>query len=129
MEAGGGGEKHSSYSFLTSALDGGEWSASRPGRALPPEKGPPGRRLGAGDRRKILCPCRGSNPDRPARATAAPGKVNVRKPSSNAGDTFLESGAFVNPRLLNLILYGFNGDTGTRPWNDKVNEQRIINIL
>jgi hypothetical protein len=26
---------YSSYSFLTSALDGGEWSASRPGRALP----------------------------------------------------------------------------------------------
>jgi len=23
------------------ALDGGEWSASRPGRALPPGKGPP----------------------------------------------------------------------------------------
>jgi hypothetical protein len=23
------------------ALDGGEWSASRPGRALPPVKGPP----------------------------------------------------------------------------------------
>jgi hypothetical protein len=39
---GGGGEKRkSSYSFLTSALDGGEWSASRPGRALPPGKGPP----------------------------------------------------------------------------------------
>jgi hypothetical protein len=29
----------SSYSFTTLALDGGEWSASRPGRALPPEKG------------------------------------------------------------------------------------------
>jgi hypothetical protein len=29
-----------SYSFLTSALDGGEWSASRSGRALPPGKGP-----------------------------------------------------------------------------------------
>jgi hypothetical protein len=27
--------KYSSYSFLTSALNGGEWSASRPGRALP----------------------------------------------------------------------------------------------
>jgi hypothetical protein len=27
---------YSSYSFTTSALDGGEWSASRPGRALPP---------------------------------------------------------------------------------------------
>jgi hypothetical protein len=26
---------------LTSALDGGEWSASRPGRALPPGRGPP----------------------------------------------------------------------------------------
>jgi hypothetical protein len=30
-----------SYSFLISALDGGEWSASRPGRALPPGKEPP----------------------------------------------------------------------------------------
>jgi hypothetical protein len=28
-------------SFLTSALDGGEWSASRPGRVLPLPKGPP----------------------------------------------------------------------------------------
>jgi hypothetical protein len=27
---------YSSYSLLTSALDGGEWSASHPGRALPP---------------------------------------------------------------------------------------------
>jgi hypothetical protein len=27
--------------LLTSALDGGEWSASRPGRALPPGKCPP----------------------------------------------------------------------------------------
>jgi hypothetical protein len=26
---------YSSYSFLTSTLDGGEWSTSRPGRALP----------------------------------------------------------------------------------------------
>jgi hypothetical protein len=33
-----GGRRYSSYSFLTSALDGGEWSASRPGRALPPGK-------------------------------------------------------------------------------------------
>jgi hypothetical protein len=36
-----GERRHSSYSFLTSALDGGEWSASRPGRALPPVKGSP----------------------------------------------------------------------------------------
>jgi hypothetical protein len=30
-----------SYSFSTSALDGGEWSSSRPGRTLAPGKGPP----------------------------------------------------------------------------------------
>jgi hypothetical protein len=68
--------RYSFYSFTTSALDGGEWSASRPGRALPPGKGPPvpivqeagwapepfwTQRL----EKKILCPCRGSNPDRP----------------------------------------------------------------
>jgi hypothetical protein len=36
-----GERRYSSYSYLTSALDGGEWSASRPGRALPTGKGPP----------------------------------------------------------------------------------------
>jgi hypothetical protein len=36
METLGGERTYSSYSFSTSALDGGEWPASRPGRALPP---------------------------------------------------------------------------------------------
>jgi hypothetical protein len=36
-----GGRRYSSYSFMISILDCGEWSASRPGRALPPGKGPP----------------------------------------------------------------------------------------
>jgi hypothetical protein len=36
-----GERMYSSYSFTTSAVDGGEWSASRPGRVLPPGKGPP----------------------------------------------------------------------------------------
>jgi hypothetical protein len=36
-----GERRYSSYSFTTSALDGGEWSASRFGRALPLWKGPP----------------------------------------------------------------------------------------
>jgi hypothetical protein len=36
-----GERMYSSYSFSTSALDGGKWSASRPGRALPPGEGPP----------------------------------------------------------------------------------------
>jgi hypothetical protein len=36
-----GERKYSSYSFSNSALDGGEWSASRPGRSLPRGKDPP----------------------------------------------------------------------------------------
>jgi hypothetical protein len=38
---GGGGERMSSSYSFTSALDGGEWSVSRLGCALPPGKGPP----------------------------------------------------------------------------------------
>jgi hypothetical protein len=42
IEAHLGDRRYSSYSFLTSALEGGgEWSASRPGRALPPGREPP----------------------------------------------------------------------------------------
>jgi hypothetical protein len=37
----GGERRYISYYFLTSALDGGEWPASLPGRALAPRKGPP----------------------------------------------------------------------------------------
>jgi hypothetical protein len=44
MKAPGGERRYSSYSFLTSALDGGEWSALRPGRALLP--GPIGQEVG-----------------------------------------------------------------------------------
>jgi hypothetical protein len=36
MEALEGGGRYNPYSFLTSALDEGEWSASRLGRAVPP---------------------------------------------------------------------------------------------
>jgi hypothetical protein len=41
IEAHLGDRRYSSCSFLTTALEGGEWSASRPGRALPPGKEPP----------------------------------------------------------------------------------------
>jgi hypothetical protein len=36
-----GERRNSSYTFTTTALDGDEWSASRPGRALLPGKGLP----------------------------------------------------------------------------------------
>jgi hypothetical protein len=61
-------------SFLTSALDGDEWSVSRPGRALPPvpivqEAGWASRAgLDAEARGKILCLSQGSNPGRPVRS-------------------------------------------------------------
>jgi hypothetical protein len=38
---GAGGRRHSTYSFSTSGLYGGEWSASRSGRALAPGTKPP----------------------------------------------------------------------------------------
>jgi hypothetical protein len=41
IEAQLGDSRYSSYSFLTSALEGGEWSASHPNRVLPPGKEPP----------------------------------------------------------------------------------------
>jgi hypothetical protein len=71
-----GERRYSSYSFSTSVLDGGEWSASRPGRAFTPWERTPGTHCTGGwvgpradldteDRGKILCSRRGSNPDRP----------------------------------------------------------------
>jgi hypothetical protein len=71
--------RYSSYSFLTSALEGGEWSASRPGRALSPAEralgthcigGWVGPRAGldAETRRKIFCLCLESKPGRPVRS-------------------------------------------------------------
>jgi hypothetical protein len=76
MEALGGERRYSSYSFLASALDGGERSASRPGRAFTPRERTPGTHCTGGwvglraglDTKvtgKILCPCRGSTLDRP----------------------------------------------------------------
>jgi hypothetical protein len=59
--------RYSAYSFWTWALDGGEWLASRPGRALPPGKGPrvPTGQEAAG---KILLPLPGIEPRTPVRS-------------------------------------------------------------
>jgi hypothetical protein len=70
-----GERKYSSYSYLIWALDGGDLSASRPGRAAP-RKGPPvpiAQETGWAPEpvwtqrleEKSFCLCRGSNLDRP----------------------------------------------------------------
>jgi hypothetical protein len=98
-----GERRYSSYSFYTSTLDGGEWSASRPGRAFTPGESTPGTHCTGGwvgpragldteDRGKILCPRRGSNPDRPVvqpvvrhyTAWATRLKLDIRKEGRNA---------------------------------------------
>jgi hypothetical protein len=56
-----GERRHSSYSFMTSALDAGEWLASRPGSVLPRGKEP---RYPL-DRRPRFEP---PSPDRPVRS-------------------------------------------------------------
>jgi hypothetical protein len=69
--------------FLNSALYGGEWSASRPGRFTPPPREIipsthlisgwlcPTAGLDAVAKRKIPSPCQVSNPDRSARSLVA----------------------------------------------------------
>jgi hypothetical protein len=76
-----GERRYSSYSFSTSALDGGEWSASRPGRAFTPGERAPGTHwtrgwvgpragLNTEARGKILCPpgIEPRSPGRPVRS-------------------------------------------------------------
>jgi hypothetical protein len=70
-----GEQRYSSTHSLTSALDGGEWSASWPGRFTPRERDPDshwiggwmGHRTGMDtvSKRKIPSPCRDLNPDHP----------------------------------------------------------------
>jgi hypothetical protein len=72
---------HNSYSFLTTALYGGEWLASRPGCALPAGRNhgtyctggwmSPRAGLDRGTSGKISCLCRGSNLDCPVLPSAA----------------------------------------------------------
>jgi hypothetical protein len=73
-----GDMNYSSYSFLTSALDEVSVQSYVPAAIYPREGAPsthciggwlsPGDSLDAEDRKKIFCPCRGSNPCHPIRS-------------------------------------------------------------
>jgi hypothetical protein len=77
---------YSSYSFMTSALDEGEWSASRPGRALYPRRKDPQyplyKRLGG--------PRAGLNTGVEEKSLASDGdRTSIAQPSSPYPDTIL----------------------------------------
>jgi hypothetical protein len=73
---GGGGIENVALLIFISAVDGGEWSDSRPGQYTAGERAPstgiigvwvePSAGLDAVEKRRISCPCRESNPGRPA---------------------------------------------------------------
>jgi hypothetical protein len=68
-----GGVEVELEAFLTSALDGDEWSASRLGRFTLRKRAPSTHWIGwvgpgAGNEEENICPCRKSNPDRPVRS-------------------------------------------------------------
>jgi hypothetical protein len=53
---------------------------------------------------------------------------NTVNPHLKRGIRSSKTAPSVNPRWTSLILYGINGDTGTRPWKVKLSKQNIINI-
>jgi hypothetical protein len=96
MKTYGGSEYIYIHLFLTSALDGGEWSASRPGRFTPGERAPGTHWIGSWigprtgldnvERRKIL-PLPGLEPqplDHPSRSQSI---HRLRYPGSTSGST------------------------------------------
>jgi hypothetical protein len=91
--------------FLTSALDGGEWSASRPGRLTPEERTPSthstggwvGPRTGLDAVKRKIMTLPESNPGRPARRPSLY-RLSYRDP--NLTSTFSNSLATVSMRFL-----------------------------
>jgi hypothetical protein len=132
-----GGEEYSCYSFTTSALDGGEWSASRPGRILALGKGPPvpiGQETGwapmpAWTQRleeKFFGFCLGSNLDRPVVQPVvrlvlvlAPNckqhilsPVKVRKLCYSLAELYV--------KFVYLNLFRWKGAQGVKVWGPRV---------
>jgi hypothetical protein len=149
MEARGGERRYSSYSFTTSALDGGEWSASRPGRAFTPGGRTPGTQCAGGwvgpraglDTEaigKILCPYRGSNPDRPvvqpvvrhytAWANPAPKPVSMSAycPLAPSLSTCYSALQVSTPQLSNNDCPWQSPTTNSRPQDTATRPERCL---
>jgi hypothetical protein len=58
-----------------------------------------------------------------ARALETAGATRKVNPRPAQGIRSLKAARSVNQRWTNLLLYGNNGDTGTRPWKVKENKQ------
>jgi hypothetical protein len=101
--------------FLTSALDEGLWSASRPCRFTPRERIPNTHRIGGWvdpvAYRNIFCPCLESNPGRPVRSSSLhrlsyTGLLCNGNDMQNTGDGYFLLN-FVSPLNLNVASKTF----------------------
>jgi hypothetical protein len=99
-----GERSYSSYSFLTSALEGGEWSASSFGRALTPRKElGPRAGLDAEVRGKILCLSRGWNPGHPVHSQTL---YRLSYPGSGGRLIAIKTFLGRNPQLAIRMILG-----------------------
>jgi hypothetical protein len=100
--------------FLTSALDGGEWSASHPCRFTPEERTPSthwiaglvGSRTSLDDmeKRKSYTHCRESNLDRPARSQSLCRLPNRIDGLSNANKVIYRDVLKANSTIIIIII-------------------------
>jgi hypothetical protein len=114
MQTSRGRGVHSSYSLLTSTLDWGERSASRPGRVLPlgketqvhigQEAGWVSELVWAEATWQILCLCRASNPGRPVCSQTLHWLNYPSSLSSNSKFTVFYQKCLINSYIMPLTI-------------------------
>jgi hypothetical protein len=118
--------KYSSNTFSTSALDGGEWSASRPGRSLAPGKGPPVPIVQEAEwapepvwtqtlEEKSFCLCRGSNLDRLV-VQPVTRHTDWATRLTKQGYTVIRNGRTYGYRIYREVPYEMQGQTEVPVW-------------
>ena len=91
---------------MTAALEGGEWSAARPGRTLPPGNGPVSILQEAGWAPELAwtdgksCPHRDSIPDRPARSQSL---YRLNYPAHVLADTAVQNNRISKYQMNSII--------------------------